>query len=78
MFCKNCGNELKEGVKFCSKCGTKLVVASEIEETNSSSNINSNVTGQSQIQVLRWSTWTNSYYCFAVVLYNYVFYWRYY
>ncbi len=47
MFCKNCGNELKEGVKFCSKCETKLVVASEIEETNSSSNINSNVTGQS-------------------------------
>lgn len=26
MFCKNCGNELKEGVKFCSKCGTPIGV----------------------------------------------------
>lgn len=26
MFCKNCGNELKEGVKFCSKCGTPVGV----------------------------------------------------
>lgn len=24
MKCKNCGNELKEGSKFCSYCGTKL------------------------------------------------------
>lgn len=24
MFCRNCGNELKEGVKFCSKCGTSV------------------------------------------------------
>ncbi len=23
MFCKNCGNEMKENQKFCSKCGTK-------------------------------------------------------
>ena len=22
MFCLNCGNELKEGIKFCTKCGT--------------------------------------------------------
>lgn len=21
MFCKNCGNEIKDGVKFCGKCG---------------------------------------------------------
>lgn len=26
MFCKNCGNEIKEGVKFCSKCGTPIGV----------------------------------------------------
>lgn len=34
MFCKNCGNELKEGVKFCSKCGTPIGViqASENQE----------------------------------------------
>lgn len=24
MFCKNCGNELKDEVKFCSKCGTPV------------------------------------------------------
>lgn len=22
MFCKNCGNEIKDGMKFCGKCGT--------------------------------------------------------
>ena len=25
MFCKNCGNEIKEKEKFCSKCGKKVV-----------------------------------------------------
>lgn len=25
MFCKNCGNEIKDGVKFCGKCGAKTV-----------------------------------------------------
>lgn len=24
MFCKNCGNEIKDGVKFCGKCGMKV------------------------------------------------------
>ena len=23
MFCKNCGNKIEEGQKFCSKCGMK-------------------------------------------------------
>jgi uncharacterized membrane protein YvbJ len=23
MVCSNCGQELNEGVKFCTKCGTK-------------------------------------------------------
>ena len=31
MFCKNCGNELKEGVKFCSKCGTPIGVIQSSE-----------------------------------------------
>lgn len=34
-FCSNCGNELKEGAKFCSKCGTKISVA-PVEYYNSS------------------------------------------
>lgn len=25
MFCKNCGNEMKDGVKFCGKCGTLII-----------------------------------------------------
>lgn len=25
MFCKECGNELKDGAMFCGKCGTKVV-----------------------------------------------------
>lgn len=33
MFCKNCGNEVKDGEKFCSKCGT----SQQIGNTNPSS-----------------------------------------
>lgn len=25
MFCKNCGNEIKENEKFCGKCGKKII-----------------------------------------------------
>ncbi len=28
-FCKHCGNELKEGTKFCAKCGTSTGVISD-------------------------------------------------
>lgn len=36
-FCSNCGNELKEGAKFCHKCGTKIyVVPAPVEYNNSS------------------------------------------
>lgn len=31
MFCKNCGTELKEGTKFCPKCGTPIA---SIEQPN--------------------------------------------
>lgn len=30
MFCKNCGNEVKDGVKFCSRCGAKIEIGSKI------------------------------------------------
>lgn len=26
MFCKNCGNEMKDGERFCSNCGTKIEI----------------------------------------------------
>lgn len=29
MFCKNCGNEMKNGVQFCGKCGAKTESFSE-------------------------------------------------
>ena len=47
MFCKSCGNELKEGAKVCDKCGARL--------TPSAGNIsgaaagNSNAKGRSSI-----------------------------
>lgn len=27
-YCRNCGNPLEEGVNFCMKCGTKVVIES--------------------------------------------------
>lgn len=47
MFCKNCGNEVRDGVKFCAKCGAKLDAASEIKGNVTSDNIKNNVTGHS-------------------------------
>ena len=26
MYCRNCGNKIVEGDKFCSECGTKVAV----------------------------------------------------
>jgi len=39
MFCKNCGNEIKEGTAFCSKCGTKIAT---VERSNSGDSLKSN------------------------------------
>lgn len=39
MFCKNCGNEIKDGVKFCGKCGVQ-VKAEFVSKTEESSNGN--------------------------------------
>lgn len=33
MFCQYCGNEVKEGTKFCTKCGQKILKEEEREET---------------------------------------------
>ncbi|MCM1008779.1 MAG: zinc-ribbon domain-containing protein [Ruminococcus flavefaciens] len=32
MFCKNCGNEVKDGVKFCSKCGVEQTLYTDLPE----------------------------------------------
>lgn len=32
MLCKNCGNQLREGAKFCSKCGTAVKPITETAE----------------------------------------------
>lgn len=34
MFCKNCGNKIKEDAKFCSSCGTEVKQISERENGN--------------------------------------------
>lgn len=32
MFCKNCGNQIKEGAAFCANCGTPIKVPQPIKE----------------------------------------------
>ena len=32
MFCKNCGNEIKDGAKFCPGCGAELAEAPAEQE----------------------------------------------
>lgn len=39
MFCKNCGNEIKEGTAFCSKCGAKTAT---VERSDSGASMESN------------------------------------
>lgn len=48
MFCKNCGNEMKDGVKFCGKCGAEQTIQNDLlsksetqEGTSESSRMNS-------------------------------------
>ena len=39
MYCKNCGNQMKEGEQYCTKCGASLNQQTVIE-MNNSTNIN--------------------------------------
>ncbi len=32
MFCPKCGNEVADGVRFCSKCGTNLQLENGVDE----------------------------------------------
>lgn len=54
MYCKNCGNEMKDTMKFCPKCGTKIITQEisdeflkEAEETVPPVHINS-IVGSTQ------------------------------
>lgn len=35
MFCSNCGNQIPEGAKFCTKCGTKVIQDDFVENVES-------------------------------------------
>lgn len=39
MFCKNCGNEIKDGVKFCSACGKQTDTDSPVQATPDSTDV---------------------------------------
>ena len=44
MYCKNCGNEVPNGYRFCTKCGTSMNNVSSNEKVTSSSTQDSCVT----------------------------------
>lgn len=39
MFCKNCGNQVSEGAKFCAKCGYQRASSVSIDESKKSSRL---------------------------------------
>lgn len=45
MFCKNCGNEIKDGVEYCSRCGNRCNVSGEIKVNVSEENVDSELIG---------------------------------
>lgn len=34
MICKNCGNKLRDGAKFCTECGVVVENISKVEHTS--------------------------------------------
>ncbi len=44
MYCKYCGSEIKEGDKFCPKCGREVITDSQDSETQPSILSNENMT----------------------------------
>ena len=68
-FCSNCGNELTEGVKYCSKCGASVGGESNNKETviiNNYNNPNSNpVYHVPERNIAMWHLWN-----LLVYLYN--------
>lgn len=41
MFCKNCGNEIKDNAKFCSKCGTPTISDNSEQQNKDTTDNNS-------------------------------------
>lgn len=39
MFCKNCGNEIKDDVKFCSNCGAEYIKDTPVSITSKPDNV---------------------------------------
>ncbi len=39
MFCKECGNEIEDDAKFCSKCGASTSLKSETKDVDTSAPI---------------------------------------
>ncbi len=42
MFCKNCGNEIKEKDEFCSKCGTPITEKNDSAEVSKEEKVDKN------------------------------------
>lgn len=49
MYCSNCGNELNEGVRFCSKCGKSVIETPEVSIDSKQEN---NLEGTSSEEIL--------------------------
>ena len=45
MFCRKCGNELSQDMKFCNKCGTR------VEKQETSNNLNRKVYYEKTIDI---------------------------
>lgn len=51
MYCRNCGNEIREGSSFCGRCGTKIEVDFEIDNPKTKKK-NKNTKAKSNIIIL--------------------------
>lgn len=63
MFCKKCGNEIKDGVKFCSKCG----MSQDVSTMNSTSSTEKKFAFQS-VESLMLKKNKKSYLLFIVII----------
>lgn len=57
MFCKKCGNEMNNNVKFCNKCGTMVDGAMVAPITNGQPTMNQGTTEEKFWGVLAYFSW---------------------